>query len=89
MKTVLIFVSVFLFTTSHALACTVCKKNQPEILQEITHGTGPESRWDYVIVIVMIAVVVGTLMMSIRYLVKPGEQTRSHIKHSILDPESI
>lgn len=72
-------------TVSSVLACTVCKKNQPEILQGITHGAGPDSNWDYVIVSVMVAVVVGTFLLSIRYLINPRETKASHIKNSILE----
>lgn len=70
---------------ANALACTVCKSQQPKFTQGITHGTGPESNWDYLIIGTAIAVVVGTLIYSIRFLLKP-ERNRNHIKNSILTP---
>ena len=72
-------------TSSPVLACTVCKTNQPKILQGITHGSGPDSSWDYLIVAVMVAVVIGTLALSLRCLFDPRESTASHIKNSILN----
>ena len=33
-----------------AIACPVCEKQQPKILQGITHGSGPQSNWDYIII---------------------------------------
>jgi hypothetical protein len=84
--TILLLLSALNITSS--LACAVCKKDQPKILQGITHGTGPDSNWDYLIVIVMAAVVAGTFILSARYLIKPGESTETHIKRSILKIET-
>lgn len=69
-------------------ACTVCKNQQPKILEGITHGAGPESNWDYIIIITAIAVVVGTLVFSIRLLLKPGEPDSNHIKRTIFNQPS-
>lgn len=82
-----LFIAMNAAGLSSALACTVCKKNQPEILQGITHGAGPESNWDYLIVLLVTAVVSGTLIFSLRYLLKPGETNADHIKHSILNTD--
>ena len=68
-------------------ACEVCKKQQPKVLQGITHGAGPQSDWDYVIVGGMAVIVAITLFYSIRWLVKPGEKENSHIKNIILNSE--
>lgn len=68
-------------------ACTVCKKQQPELLQGITHGAGPQSDWDYVIVGATVVVVILTSVLSICYLFRPGESGAEHIKYSILNPE--
>lgn len=64
-------------------ACEVCKKQQPKFLRGITHGTGPQSNWDYVIVGITAAIVIACLWFSIRALVRPGEKEPEHIKNSI------
>ena len=68
-----------------ALACPVCEKNQPAALKGISHGTGPESNWDYAIVISMVIITLLTLIYTIKYLVKPGEKNESHIKHTVIN----
>ncbi|HLO79653.1 MAG TPA: hypothetical protein VK166_01770 [Chitinophagaceae bacterium] len=65
-------------------ACPVCEQQQPKLLRGITHGTGPESNWDWLIVGIVTAVALLTLFQSVRYLVRPGEKNSNHIKHSIL-----
>lgn len=66
-------------------ACPVCDKQQPEITQGITHGTGPQSYWDWVIIATIILITVMTLFFSIKYLIKPGEKGPNHIKQIILN----
>ena len=68
-----------------SIACDVCERQQPKLLKGITHGAGPESQWDYFIVAGMAAVVVVTLFVSVKWLVRPGEQSAQHIKRSILN----
>jgi hypothetical protein len=68
-----------------AMACPACEKQQPKILRGITHGTGPERQWDYVIVWAAVIVVVLTLFYSIKWLIRPGETASSHIKQFILN----
>lgn len=82
-----LFLSTLCFAVniSSVLACTVCKSNQPKLLQGITHGGGPESDWDYVIISFMVLIVLGTFILSVRQLIKPGERNANHIKHSILN----
>lgn len=65
-------------------ACPVCDKQQPKITQGLTHGAGPQSNWDWVIIGVITAITVFTLIYSIKYLIKPGEKNADHIKKSIL-----
>ena len=67
-----------------AYACTVCEKQQPKVLQGITHGTGPQSNWDYVIIWATAILVILTLIFSIKMLVKPGEKSSDHIKRLVL-----
>lgn len=66
-------------------ACPVCEKQQPAMLKGISHGTGPQSNWDMVIVWVMIVIVALTLFFSLKFLVRPGEKSEAHIKRFILD----
>jgi hypothetical protein len=81
-------ITLFLSTAySIAFACEVCKKQQPKVLRGITHGAGPQSSWDYVIVGVMSVIVLITLFYSIKWLVRPGEKETAHIKNSILNLE--
>lgn len=75
----------FIFTTLGAFACPVCEKQQPAVLKGISHGTGPQSDWDMVIIWATVAIVVLTLYFSIKFLVRPGEKSASHIKRFILD----
>lgn len=57
-----------------AIACPVCERQQPRILRGITHGSGPGSKWDYLIVWSTVAVVVITLFYSVKWLLRPGEK---------------
>ena len=68
-----------------AFACEACIKKQPKILQGIVHGGGPDNSFDYLIVSTAIAIVVFTLLFSIKWLIRPGENEGSHIKRFILN----
>lgn len=83
MKKSLILICL-LFIRLTALACPVCDQRQPKILRGITHGAGPESNWDYVIIITAAVIVVFTLFYSVKWLIKPGELSDDHIKRFIL-----
>lgn len=74
---------MFLFTK--AMACPACEKQQPKLLKGITHGAGPDSNWDYVIVIITAIIVLFCLFFSVKWLLRPGEKSKSHIKFSILN----
>ncbi len=82
-----IVTAVFLLCSLLSLACPVCERQQPKILKGVTHGAGPESNWDYVIVWITIAIVAGTLFLSLKWLIKPGEKSGDHIKRLILNKE--
>ena len=69
------------------MTCPVCERNQPKILRGITHGAGPESKWDYVIVWATVAIVLLTLFFSVKWLIRPGEKSDRHIKRFILNNE--
>ena len=84
MKRLLLLTTLF-FTSIGAFACPVCEKQQPAMLKGISHGTGPQSDWDMVIVWIMIVIVALTLFFSLKFLVRPGEKSQTHIKRFILD----
>ena len=75
----------FLLVINFALACDACKLQQPEVTRDFTHGVGPRGDYDWIIVGVIAIITVYTLIFSIKYLVKPGEKEKSHIKNSILN----
>jgi len=66
-------------------ACDACQKQQPKILKGISHGAGPESKWDWVVIITIFAITIVTLWMSLKYIIKPGEKGQDHIKRTILN----
>lgn len=70
-------------------ACPVCEKQQPQITQGLTHGAGPQSNWDWVIIAGITAITLVTLVYSIKYLIKPGEKNADHIKRAILSNSTI
>ena len=86
MKTLIAFTLIFVLQSARlTYACTVCKSQQPKVLQGITHGVGPESVWDYSIIVSSCLLVLITLIMSLRYLIEPKEGSPNHIKHMILE----
>lgn len=85
MKKIKLGFFVFLLLTGYVQACDACKLQQPKITQSLTHGTGPESNWDWVIVSSIGIITLGTLFFSFKFLVIPGEKNRKHIKNTILD----
>lgn len=76
-----------LFIGLPVFACPLCEKQQPRLLRGITHGTGPESNWDYIIVWVTVLIVLFTLFFSVKWLIRPGEKSDNHIKRFILNHE--
>ncbi len=80
--------SLFFTTLSvSTYACPMCEKQQPKILRGITHGAGPESNVDYVIVWAMVLFVLVTLFYALKYIIKPKENETNHIKRTILNFE--
>ena len=79
----LILLLVLFFQAANA--CPVCEKQQPGITKGLTHGAGPQSNWDWVIITVITAITVFTLIWSLKYLIKPGEKRSNHIKQLILN----
>ncbi len=83
----IITVSFLILTYAGAYACEVCERKKPKVLQGITHGSNPESYWDYVIVLVISILAILTLIYSIKYLINPNENNENHIKYSFLNKE--
>lgn len=73
------------FTTGTLMACPVCERNQPKVLKGIVHGSGPDSQWDYLIITAVAIVVIFTLIFSVKWLIKQGERSDSHIKRTVLN----
>ncbi len=74
-----------LFVPISSFACKLCKQQQPKILRGISHGAGPTSNWDYIFVGITAVIVVLTLFYSIKWIIKPGENSDSHIKRLFID----
>lgn len=76
---------LFVLFLQVATACPVCEKQQPKITQGLTHGAGPQSNWDWVIIAVITAITVLTFIFSLKYLINPKEKDNNHIKRLILN----
>lgn len=81
----LFIISLLMIAQLTALACEACKKQQPKVLRGITHGAGPQSEWDYVLVAVTSLIVLVSLFYSVKWIIRPGEKSSDHIKYSILN----
>ncbi len=84
MKIKTILILVFILLAQIIAACPVCEKQQPKITMGLTHGAGPQSNWDWVIIAIIGLITILTLVFSLKYLIKPGETNSDHIKKSIL-----
>ena len=82
MKKIIIFLFLILFQIA-AFACPVCERNQPKVLRGIVHGSGPDSNWDYVSIIITMIIALFALIYSIKWLIKQNENKQDHIKYSI------
>jgi len=82
-KKFLITTLVFLIGQQIALACDVCKKNQPAGFENITHGAGPSGTIDYIIIFTASIIVLFTLYLCFKYLIKPQENDPEHIKNIV------
>ncbi len=84
LRKIVSLVGIFCVANIEALACEVCKKQQPKILRGVTHGAGPASDWDYVVVCGIAIIVVISLFYTIRWILHPGEKESDHIKRNVL-----
>lgn len=85
MKLYKLILVLFFFSWQISLACDACKLQQPKITQNLTHGTGPQSNWDWFIVSIIGLITLYTLVYSAKFLIKPGEKSRKHIKNNVLN----
>ncbi|MBE4948019.1 hypothetical protein [Chryseobacterium culicis] len=72
------------FFTIYTFACDTCKLRQPKVTQDFTHGTGPESDWGWFIVGIVAAITIVAFIYFLKYLIRPGEKNKSHIKYYFL-----
>ena len=84
-QSLVLFTVIMLGSSLPAIACEACKQQQPKILQGITHGPGPGSNWDYLIVAIMVIITVYTLYATIKCMIRPAEKDNQHIKRMILN----
>ena len=80
-----IFLIMLLACAFPSFACEVCQVNQPKLLKNITHGTGPQGNTDMIIIWSAAVIVTVTLFFSIKYLVNPKENNAGHIKNSVIN----
>lgn len=85
MKAKMLLITALFLQSAAAYACPVCEKQQPKLLQGISHGTGPQSNWDYVIVWAAAIIVLLTLFYTVKWLIKPGEKDNNHIKRTVIN----
>lgn len=83
MKRVSILFLLTFVSKSALKACEVCKEKQPEALANITHGSGPNSNLDYIIIWSAVVIVGLTLFYSIKHLIKPESGKPHHIKNIV------
>lgn len=77
---------IILMVVSVALqSCPVCEKQQPALFKGLTHGAGPQSNWDWLIIAIITLITLVTLIYSIKYIVFPKEKNEEHIKNLILN----
>ena len=82
-----LLVLTLLIINNWVFGCPLCDKQQPKVLRGISHGAGPQSQWDYVIVWIGVFIVLFTLFYSLKLIIRPGEKSLSHIKQHIFNPE--
>lgn len=61
------------------------EENPQETVKNTSHGGAPESQWDVLIMGGAAIIVIVTLVLSIKYLWKPGENSPDHIKNIVID----
>jgi len=84
MRVPIVLIIMLVMSAQLVYACPVCEKQQPKITMGLTHGAGPQSNWDWVIIIIISIITLLTFIFSLKYLIKPCEDNPDHIKQSIL-----
>ncbi|MBW8684533.1 hypothetical protein [Chitinophaga rhizophila] len=69
-------------------ACDACNRKQTVVFSGLTHGKTPDSQWDYLIVLIIAAIVLLTLFYSVKWLIRPGEKSVDHIKQFVVNNNS-
>ncbi|HCS19597.1 MAG TPA: hypothetical protein DIW47_03360 [Bacteroidetes bacterium] len=85
MKKLTIRILGFILSVEFLSACPVCEQQQPSITRGLTHGAGPESNWDWIIVSLLAGITLLTLILSLKLLIRPGEKSPDHVKLSVLN----
>ena len=81
------FLLILLVGFTATKSCPGCEAQQPKVFRGITHGAGPQSNWDFLIVSVAAVIVVATFFFSVKWLIWPEEKGENHIKRIILNYE--
>ncbi|MDI1233132.1 MAG: hypothetical protein PSX81_02495 [bacterium] len=84
MKLKILPILLLFLSVQFVSACPACEKQQPKITQGLTHGAGPQSNWDWVIIGIITFITLLTFVLSLKYLIKPNENNEDHIKQLIL-----
>ena len=83
MKTNLIMAALcWLIATTSLAACPLCEKRQPAGFANITHGTGPQEAFDYWMLYGSIGIVILTLLLFIRFIIRPETAAMHHLKQN-------
>jgi len=78
MKKIIVSFFFFFLGIIQNLACELCKSHQPEILQDVTHGMGPQGTMDYVILWSAVVIVFITLVLSVMFLLLPNKLDKNY-----------
>ncbi|MCB0537953.1 MAG: hypothetical protein R3A50_04315 [Saprospiraceae bacterium] len=70
--------ALMMFCFFQVFACELCKSQQPELLKDIVHGTGPQGTFDFIILWVAIIIVLATLVLSVLFLIKPDKSDKNY-----------
>ena len=83
-KAVGVFIAICIAGVTDVWACELCKKNQPKVLEGVTHGAGPQGTLDYLIIWTAVVIVGVTLALSLKFLIRPNENNSNHIKNIVV-----
>lgn len=75
---------LLLVISTLSIACPTCEKAQPKVLRGITHGAGPDSNWDYLIIAGTAIIVLYCGCITIARLINPKEKNKDHIKNAFI-----